>query len=748
MIKHSRNINLSTCKQIRFMTHGYRLLKQMIRDLASAGASLQTGRTGKWLFAGLVLLIACSSTVIVTAQDASSRRSPLAEKQRTVLGARQKLVERKMVELEGQLTQIADRIREKDPKKADRLVEAYQQSREQLITRKMAEAVELLDQNKLLQAEETLDEVVQNLDRLIRLLINQKTPEVSKQQEIEMLEQMKQDIQKRIEEQRDQRQEVAKVSDKDAATEKLDGQIKELNNLIKRQQDAIKQAKEKSNAGLRALDKVADEQFEIRKATEDLAKDVANPDGESGEEKSGEQQPGESDSKDGEGGESKEGEPSEGESSEPKDGEGKSEGESGKPSESEESGGEAGDESGDGKPSEGSGGGKPSQGKPGEGQPSGGEAGGSGDKPQPGQEALEKAAEQQRSAEEKLGSARAEEAAKDQQKALDNLEKARAELKKEKRRIESLPPEALKDLADKQRRTRDKAIDLVEKMAEAPKSKQGDEGQDPGQQQTPGQQQMEDAGESMKQAAGNLDEGNTDQAQQNQKQAQQKMEEALDEIEERLNQLREETREEKLARLEARFREMYDRQKVASAMTIDLDDKKVNLGSLNRREQLLLLRIATDELDISEVGQQAYDLLLEDGTSIVFPEALQDLRTDLDRVAAMLYDEQTNRLTQLLQKEIEAGILDLLDSLEEAKKEEESDGGGGGGGGGDQPLLKKSAELKILRMQQQRLNRRTRRVDQLRGSDVPDATLDREVNQAAEMQIKLLEITERLMEKE
>ena len=681
-----------------------------------------------------------SADVSAAQAQPSSRRAQLGEKQRTVLGARQKLVERKMVELEAQLTQIADRIREKDPKKADRLVEAYQQSREQLITGQMAEAVELLDQNKLVEAEETLDEVVQNLDRLIRLLINQKTPEVSKQQEIEMLEQMKRDIQKRIDEQQDQRQEVAKVSDKDAATEKLNGQIKKLDDLIKRQQGAIKKAKEKSNAGLRALDKVADEQFEIRKATEELAKDVADPAGDKDEGKSGDKKPGEGDPKQGKDGDPKDGDPSGGDPSEPKEGEGESgSGEPGKPSEG---------ESGEGKPGEGSGGGKPSQGKPGEGKPSGGgESGGSGDKPQPGQEALEEAAQQQRSAEEKLGSARAEEAAKDQQKALDNLEKARAELKKEKRRIESLPPEALKDLADKQRRTRDKAIELAEKMSEAPKSKEDGEGQDPGQQQTPGQQQMEEAGESMKQAAGNLDEGDTDQAQKDQKQAQKKMEEAIDEIEERLNQLREETREEKLARLEARFREMYDRQKVASAMTIDLDDKKVNLGALNRREQLLLLRIGTDELDISEVGQQAYDLLLEDGTSVVFPEALQDLRTDLDRVAAMLYDDQTNRLTQLLQKEIEAGILDLLDSLEEAKKEGES-GGGGGGGGGDQPLLKKSAELKILRMQQQRLNRRTRRVDQLRGSDVPEATLDREVNQAAEMQIKLLEITERLMEKE
>ena len=734
------------------------MIDQQVNNLNDRSATRkQTGfkQTGFVFKLWISLLAVCLIGTTLSADSSfaqekpSSRRAKLGENQRTEFGARQKLVERKMVELEGQLTQIADRIREKDPKKADRLVEAFQQSREQLITRKMAEVVELLDQNKLVEAEETLDEIVQNLDKLIRLLINQKTPEVSKQQEIAMLEQMQREIQDRIDEQKDQRQEVSKVSDKDAATEKLNGQLKKLDNLIQRQQDAINKAKEKSNAGLRALDKIADEQFEIRKETKELAEDVADPSGEGGEGNSDEQEPGEGEGGKGQPGEGdpKDGGSGEGESgeSEPKEGEPKE----GKPSESGEGESKPGEgESGEGESGEGGGGGKSGEGKPQEGQSGGG--GGSSDKPQPGQEALEEAAEQQRSAEEKLGSGRAEEAAEDQQDALDNLEKARDELKKEKRRIESLPPEALKDLADKQRRTRDKAMELVEKMNDAPKSKQeGDQGQESGSQQTPGQQQMEAASESMKQASKNLDDGNTDQAQNDQKQAQQKMEEALDEIEERLNQLREETREEKLARLEARFREMYDRQKVASAMTIDLDDKKVNLGPLNRRDQLLLLRVATDELEISEVGQQAYDLLLEDGTSVVFPEALQDLRADLDRVAALLYEEQTNRLTQLLQKEIEAGILDLLDSLEEAKNEEESSGGGGGGGGGgDQPLLKKSAELKILRMQQQRLNRRTRRVEQLRGGDVPDETLDREVNQSAETQIKLLEMTERLMEKE
>ena len=70
------------------------------------------------------------------------------------------------------------------------------------------------------------------------------------------------------------------------------------------------------------------------------------------------------------------------------------------------------------------------------------------------------------------------------------------------------------------------------------------------------------------------------------------------------------------------------------------------------------------------------------------------------------------------------------------------------GGGGDQPLLKKSAELKVLRIQQMRLNRRTKKVEQLRGQEDLEKLLDQEAMNAAQLQAKLLEMTERIMEKE
>ena len=73
---------------------------------------------------------------------------------RSELGVRQKLVQRKMVELETKLTIIAERLKEKEPERHDRLIKAYQQSKEQLITKKMEEVSDLLDQDRLPEADD------------------------------------------------------------------------------------------------------------------------------------------------------------------------------------------------------------------------------------------------------------------------------------------------------------------------------------------------------------------------------------------------------------------------------------------------------------------------------------------------------------------------------------------------------------------------------------------------------------------
>ena len=648
------------------------------------------------------------------------------------LGERQRLVERKMRDLEEQLVVIAERLREKEPQRYKRLTEAYQQAKERLITWEMAEISNLLDQDRLSEAYEKLEKVIENLAELIRLLMNEKPEAPTKSQEIQNLQRWQKAIQNLQDEQRKQVRETNKVANKKETLNRLDGQIKELDGLIKDQQSANAQSQGKSGSSLHELDKLADKQFDIRKRTEELAKEIAkDPTAEIGKPKDPLGKPNQNGNGDQQNPDNK---PSDQKPNDPSAGDQKPT--QGKPADV---------KPGDGKSDEG----KPGQGKSGQGKPSQGKS----QQKQPGQKPLESASEKQRRAEEKLGSGKTKEAARQQDSALNDLEKAKAELQKERRRIASLPPEAFKAMADKQRRSRDKALEIAKQMKKAPtpspKDGEGNQNANQQQQQQPGQQKMEEAAEAMKQASGDLDQQQADKAEKKQQDANKKLEEALEEIEERLNQLREETRAEKLARLEGRFREMLERQQLVSIETIELSDKAENLGQLKRRDQLTLLRLSTEELEISEIGQQAYDLLLEDGTSDVFPEVVQAIRDDLAQIVLLLEDERTDELTQLIQKDVEGALQELLEALKDAKK---SGGGGGGGGQGGpkQPLLKKSHEYKILRFRQQRINRRTKQLDRLlqrqEEQQLPsDPNLDDELNNTAEEQEKLLQLTEELI---
>ncbi|MDC3224211.1 hypothetical protein OAU26_04680, partial [Mariniblastus sp.] len=218
----------------------------------------------------IATLVSVANLSVLVAQD-DAKRSDL----KTELGVRQRLVERKMSELETKLTVIAEKLREKEPERAKLLVAAYQQSKERLITKKMAKISLLLDTEKYQEADQLLDEVIQNLESLIRLLTQQKDQKASKKDQEKMLERWKQQIQERLEEQKSQTKDTEKIAEKDKTIKNLEAQIKKLENLIGKQTEVIENTDAKSNAGLRALDGVADEQFEIRKQTESLKKEIS-----------------------------------------------------------------------------------------------------------------------------------------------------------------------------------------------------------------------------------------------------------------------------------------------------------------------------------------------------------------------------------------------------------------------------------------------------------------------------------------
>jgi hypothetical protein len=110
-----------------------------------------------------------------------------------------------------------------------------------------------------------------------------------------------------------------------------------------------------------------------------------------------------------------------------------------------------------------------------------------------------------------------------------------------------------------------------------------------------------------------------------------------------------------------------------------------------------------------------------------------------------LEDERTDQLTQFVQREIEAALEDLLESLKQAQKE---GGGGGGGGGGKQPLLRKSAELKMLRAAQMRVNRRTKQFEVIRGDAELDPALETEIQNIGDRQSEITDMAAEVMEKD
>ena len=707
----------------------------------------------------LFCLIGFAQMLIAGGQD---------DRLKSELGERQRFVERKMVELENKFTAVAEKLKEDEPKKYERLIAAYQYGKEKLITNRMAQASELLDAGKNAEAGKLIDQVIVSLDELVVLLTNRKKPKITKEQEIEMLQDWKNKIQNLKNEQTQQRRETHKVANKKETLQKLAEQIKQLENLIDQQKSVIGKTQNNSDAGLRTLDKIANQQFKIRKQTENLIKQISSggdkpKTGETANSEAGpdaqpnrppnadppsSQNPKAPNESQNSGTKSKQNDsskpPSDPKSGDPKSGDPKS----GDPKSGDSKSGDS--KSGDSKSGEK---GKQSSSQPSPGSPSG-QPKAQPRPPQPGQKPLQQAAEHQRKSEEKLGSGRPQDAEQEQKKSLDEMQNAKRELKKEFRRLESLPPEAFEQMANKQRRTRNKALELNEKMAEAPKATpEKDDNQVADQQQPsqPGQQKMQQAGDAMKQAGEDLQKNDAEQAEDNQRKAEKKMDEALQEIEERLNQLRDETMEEKLKRLEARFREMQERQQVASVMTIELDEKKMNLNLMQRRDQLTLMRLAGEEFEISELGQQANDLLLEDGTSEVIPQVVQSLCDDLKAVAEMLENERTDELVQFYQKDIEMTLLDLLDAMAESKKKnKQSGGGGGGGGGGKQPLIKQVTELKILQSRQIRLNGRTKRIADLqeKAKDLDlEGKLKQELRKLTDQQSQIQEMTERIMEK-
>jgi ClpP class serine protease len=179
-----------------------------------------------------------------------------------------------------------------------------------------------------------------------------------------------------------------------------------------------------------------------------------------------------------------------------------------------------------------------------------------------------------------------------------------------------------------------------------------------------------------------------------------------------LEQLRKEEKEETLRDLESRFREMLVKQKPINEETLVL----ANVGSENfaRPEKLQLADLSSRQRALSEEAAKCLHILDEDGTTIAFPRVVQQLSEDMSTVADRLAASKVGAITQTIEDEIVDALEQLLDAVQKMQQENEqqSQNAQQQQNSGEPPLLPKSAELKLLRASQHRINTRTLTIEE------------------------------------
>jgi hypothetical protein len=644
----------------------------------------------------------------------------------TPLGIRQQRVERMMEDLERKFKSLKLALQENEPERAERLQQTLDRAKELLLQKRMSDITKLLDQAQLDTATDGQKAVLADILALLELLLDEKSDRDKIREEYERLSQWKAEIEDLIKAERGEKRESDRLANKDQALADLQEKIKALEAVIARQKEIVEATQSARTEGIQGLGKIAADQAANRQQAKAIANQISK---EAGDEK----------------------EPYESQPAPP-----------------------MGGDAAAGRPADGGAG---AEGAPGSSAPSEDTEEGAASQlqppppnirpPEPGEKPLAEAIENQRAAEGNLQEGKGKAAQQDEETAVTNLQRALAELKRESQRIASLPPEAFEKMAGKQDDIANQTGQLERKMQEAGQPAGGEGGQGGGQgaggKPQPGQQQVQQAQKSMKQASGGLRKQDPGDASRQQGKAIRELEEALREIEERLAQLREETQLEKLARLEARFREMLSIQQRLTQQTAALDKKRTDAGGqLARTDRNVVRAIGDDErrMDVvrgeaeskgpglAGMAQQALDIIVDDGTSVVFPDVVANLRDDLLNVGNLLVDNlRTDHYTQTLQQEIETTLEELIEALQQAQQQREGSGGGGGGGGME-PLLPNSAELKLLRSAQLRINRRTVALDRTKGeSGALDESLKGDLQTIANRQAEIAEMTIQILER-
>ena len=234
---------------------------------------------------------------------------------------------------------------------------------------------------------------------------------------------------------------------------------------------------------------------------------------------------------------------------------------------------------------------------------------------------------------------------------------------------------------------------------------------------TPGREEIQRAKKEMERAIEELKKNNKKGASDKQDKAIAELMKAKEKLEEILRQVREEEREMVLTQMEARFREMLLKQEAVYNATLAVSAVPVDARTDRHRSRAV--ELARNEEEISIIAAKALTLLKEEGSSVAFPEAIEQIRDDMITISRRLDKADVGEITQNIEQDTIEALKEIIESmqkeLEKLKdKRQQQDG--------DkqqqqqqqkQGLVNKLAEMKMLRSLQFRVNRRTKQLGRL-----------------------------------
>ncbi len=570
--------------------------------------------------------------------------------QTSPLGARQQRIKRLLNDLESKFTELATKLSEEQPEQAEKLEEAFKQSKDLLLMQRMDEITALLDSAKLESATDEQGNVIGDLKDLIDLLLYEESEYERLQREIKQLEQWKEALDGLIDDERELQEESDSLADPEKALADLEAQIEKTKDLIEQQNAMLESTAKHDGSDVDAMDELADEQADLRQQTEALAEELGSEE-ESGKNESAQQQASKS---------------------------------------------------------------------------------------------LGKASKSQGKAEEQLAQGKPQEAGSSEEKALEDLNDALKALEEEKARLQQRnAEETAKELAQQQSETASETEQLGDEMAEAGEPQDGES--------SPAEN-VQNAQQQMKQAAQQLGQNQSGQASKNQEQAIEELNKAREEIERQLNELRDQAQQEQIAKLEEVFKKMLERQRTVTGGTREIDERRGGEEKrLRRADRIELRQWAKEERALEEDAKAAEQLLVDDGTSVVFRDIVGYLQLEIGSVSELMEKQQTGRLVRQSHAEIESTLEELVAALENSgaglgQQQQQGQQQQGGQQQQRQSLFPPLAEIKLLKFTQERINRQTKAIEIARGEAAPEveAILNTRYQDAAKMQDQLTNMTRQL----